>query len=126
MLLAVYFAIQPYFRGFDSALYYINMVMVFMGLGISFSTLQDTTKTQNEFSRRIWEDPGKAKIFITVFSVIILFLVVIGLFGLTGTENDNLREISLGIVVLAIGMIGMLKSMLEMFENHRKDKNAEI
>ncbi len=126
MLLALYFAIQPYILGIDTALYYINLVMVFMGLGISFSTLQDTSKTQNEFSKRIWEDPKKAKIFIAVFAIIILFLVVVGLIGLTGTENDKLQEISLGMVVLAIGMIGMLKSMLEMFENHRKDKNVEV
>ncbi len=87
MLLALYFAIQPYILGIDTALYYINLVMVFMGLGISFSTLQDTSKTQNEFSKRIWEDPKKAKIFIAVFAIIILFLVVVGLIGLTGTKK---------------------------------------
>jgi uncharacterized membrane protein len=123
MLVALYFAVQPYLKGFDTALYYINLMMVFMGLGISFSTLQDTRKTQNEFSRKIWEDPRKARVFIAVFTIVICCLIITGLVGLIGTKNATLTEISLGTVVLAIGMIGMLKSMLEMFENHRKDKH---
>lgn len=30
---------------------------------------------------------------------------------------------AVGVIVLGIGMIGVLKGAIEMFENHRKDKN---
>lgn len=69
MLLGLYYAIHPYFNGLDAiannfelALTDINKMLVWMGLGISFSTLQDTTKTQNDFSRKIWEDPKKGSV----------------------------------------------------------------
>ena len=62
VLTGVYYAIAPYFSGFDSALFYFNKMLVFMGLSVSFSTLQDTRKTQNTVSRKIWQDPIKGKI----------------------------------------------------------------
>ena len=55
MLVAVFLAFQPYFGGFenltsDGILAGVNNMLIFMGLSVSFSTLQDTTKTQNELS----------------------------------------------------------------------------
>ena len=97
-----------------------------MGLGISFSTLQDTTKTQNKFSRKIWENPKKGKIAIFAISLMTLFIIVNGLIGYFNTTDSRLKELSSGIIILGIGMIGLLKSAIEMFENHRKDKNVAI
>ena len=57
MLIAMYFAIKPYTYIFEAGMENqdkmfadLNSLLIFMGLGISFSTLQDTTKTQNKFS----------------------------------------------------------------------------
>jgi hypothetical protein len=33
----------------------LNYLLIFMGLGVSFSFLQDTTKTQNNFSKKYLE-----------------------------------------------------------------------
>lgn len=32
----------------------LNIVLIVLGVSISFSTLQDTTTTQNNFSKKIW------------------------------------------------------------------------
>ena len=125
MLIAAGYVIMPYIEGFDKYLYYLNYALVFIGLGISFSTLQDTTKTQNKMSLRIWQDPAKAKKFLALFSFMTLAAMVFGLVGLFAAPDRVLSDISLGLVVLSIGMLGMLKSMLEMFENHRIDKKIE-
>ena len=94
-----------------------------MGIGISLSTLQDTSKTQNEASRKIWEDPKKGKIFLITLSIATLVLILIGLFSLFRLSSIIPEDISLGLIVLGIGLVGMLKAAGEMFENHRKDKN---
>jgi uncharacterized membrane protein len=122
MLIGLYYAIRPYVVGFDQLWDSLNSLLIFMGLGISFSTLQDTSKTQNETSRRIWEDPRKGKNFLTFMSVATLFFILLGLIGYFAAPNEILQELSFGLIVLGIGFMGMVKSALEMFENHRKDK----
>ncbi len=119
MLVAIYFILQPYFNGSQDALGYINKGLVFLGLGVSFSTLQDTTKTQNKFSLRIYQNPQYSRAFILVMIVVILFFLVAGLIGMFESSDEKISEISLGMIVMGIGMIGMLKAVFEMAENHR-------
>lgn len=130
MLVAVYFALMPYINGFennkesiDSFFRNVNNMLIFMGLGISFSTLQDTEKTQNKMSKKIWENPKKGKIAILVMSLMTLFMMILGLVGYFNTNDNRLKDVSIGIIILGIGFIGLLKSAIEMFENHRLDKN---
>ena len=122
--MALYFAFRPYFMTIemDSIFKELNNVLIFMGLGISFATLQDTTKTQNKMSKKIWEHPRNGKILILIMSLTTLFLMIIGLLSYFNSTNIKLKELSIGIIILAIGLIGMLKSAIEMFENHRIDK----
>ena len=100
----------------------LNYVLILFGVALSFSTLQDTNKTQNKFSRKIWENPVKGKIALIVISISAFAFVVIGLFTLYYSKTDNSENISVGITVLGIGLVGLLKSAIEMFENHRTDK----
>lgn len=95
-----------------------------MGLGISFSTLQDTTKTQNNFSKRVWESPKKGKIALLIMSMMSLSTILFGVYGLYVSEKESIKELSFGFIVLGIGLIGLLKTAIEVFENHRKDKNT--
>ncbi|MEM8524630.1 MAG: hypothetical protein AAGG68_08295 [Bacteroidota bacterium] len=131
MLVGLYFAIQPYFSGMEQLkdnpnviFESINSMLIFMGLGISFSSLQDTTKTQNELSKKIWENPRKGKMMIVLMSVMILFTLVLGLVGYFLAGDGILKDIAIGTIVLGLGMFGFLKAAIEMFENHRKDKDS--
>jgi len=98
---------------------------VFVGISFSLSTLQDTTKTQNKISKKIWEHPVKGKIALIVISVLTVGFIVIGVVGLLGNKGRVYEEFSFGLIVLGIGLIGLLKAAIEMFENHRKDKNTK-
>jgi hypothetical protein len=122
MLVAMYFILQPYLNGFQDALADINKGLVFLGLGISFSTLQDTTKTQNKISLRVYQNPGYARAFKISMIIVILFMLISGIFGMFASDDEKISEISLGMIVMGIGMIGMLKAVFEMAENHRRDK----
>ncbi|MET6990284.1 hypothetical protein [Sediminicola arcticus] len=131
MLIGLYFAFSPYLLGMEilkenPKLIFenFNSVLIFMGLGTSFSSLQDTSKTQNTFSRKIWENPIKGKITIIVMCLTILFSLIFGLTGYFNAQDGILKDLSVGIIVLSLGLFGFLKAAIEMFENHRKDKNT--
>jgi hypothetical protein len=116
----VLFIISMINQSFDwSAL---NYALIFYGISISLSTLQDTTKTQNKISQRIWEDPKKGKIAIMTMVVMVALFMSIGLIGILSSTESVHKEISFGLIVLSIGLIGMLKAAIEMYENHRLDK----
>lgn len=102
----------------------LNNVLVFVGISFSLSTLQDTTKTQNKLSKNIWEHPVKGKVALTIISFMAVGFIVYGLVGFLSSDTDVHKELSFGLIVLGIGLIGLLKAAIEMFENHRKDKNT--
>lgn len=91
-----------------------------MGLAISFSTLQDTTKTQNKLSLRVYQNPKYAKYFIIYLVLLTLTFLIFGIFGLLFSKNENFQAIAFGSITLGIGMIGMLKVAIEMAEYHGK------
>ncbi len=93
---------------------------MFLGLGVGFSTLQDTTKTQNSISKRVFENPKYAQRFIFFVAVLVAFFVGVGLFGTLISNNTILNELAIGCLGLGIGMMGMLKGAIEMAEHHRK------
>lgn len=125
MLAGLFFAIRPYLNGFEQVLDDLNTTLVFMGLGISFSTLQDTTKTQNKLSQRVWENPKKGRLFLIVMSLTILFILCVGMYAYFVAPEQGLRQLAFGFIVMGIGMMGMLKAAVEMYEYHgRKAKEA--
>ena len=93
-----------------------------MGLAISFSSLQDTTTTQNNISKKIWESPLKGKIMIFIMASMSMGFILIGMKFYFGTHDNGLKELSIGLIVLGIGLIGLLKTAIEMFEHHRMDR----
>lgn len=130
MLTGLFFAFKPYLYGLESLknnpqflIECINTTLIFMGLGISFSSLQDTTKTQNNFSKKIWENPRKGKIMIVVICVQILIMLTLGLIGYFSSKYTVIKDLSIGLMIFSLGMFGFLKAAIEVFENHRKDKN---
>lgn len=124
MLIAVFYTLVPYFRGFDVFWPSINQALIFAGLGISFSTLQDTTKTQNNFSKKIWENPKKGQRALMFIFISALAMLVFGTYGFFVAKDGIVKEVAFGTLMLGIAYIGLLKAAIEMFENHRADKNS--
>ncbi len=60
---------------------------------------------------------------LALISFQILFFLSLGLIGYYFFEDGLIKDISTGIIVLALGMFGFLKTAIEMFENHREGKN---
>ena len=104
----------------------LNYVLILFGLGLSFSTLQDTTTTQNKFSEKIWKSPKKGRIMLILMTIFAAFLIIGGLIFMFLSKDDLTNSVAVGVMVLGIGYVGILKSGLEMYENHRIDKNPEL
>ena len=119
LLVALGYVVYPYFAGFETFWTSINSALIFSGLAISFSTLQDTTKTQNNFSKKIWEDPRKGMLALMVISGTTLLFLALGMFGFFVSKGGILKEVSFGVLMLGLGYVGLLKAAIEMHEHHR-------
>lgn len=100
----------------------INSMLVYMGIAISFSTLQDTRKTQNAISLRVWQNPTQGRLFLAMMGISTLVFMALGLVGMSLVNDSVIKEIAFGSVVLGIGMLGLTKAAAEMFEHHRTDR----
>jgi uncharacterized membrane protein YfcA len=125
MLIAVFFAFKPFFNELHGLFDSLGNTLLFMGLAIGFSSLQDTTKTQNNFSLKVWQNPKKGRwCLIVIFSQAAIMMSV-GSFGIYFSPNEMIKELAVGFFVLGVGFIAMLKSAAEMRENLRLDKVKE-
>jgi len=103
----------------------LNNMLILIGIGLSFSTLQDTSTTQNKFSENIWRSPKKGRYMLIGMSVFAFLLICSGLILLYNSQDNLSNSVAVGVIVLGIGYVGILKSGIEMYENHRIDKNPE-
>ena len=120
MLVAVGYCYKPLISGFETMWADYNYALIFMGLSISFSTLQDNTKTQNKMSKRVFENPVWAKRFL--FYLLVLFIVFLcaGMYGLFASGSEIINSLSYGLLSLGVGLIGLLKAAGEMAKFHFK------
>ncbi len=126
MLLALYHMGKPYFDGslgnadqINLFLESMNNMLIFMGLGISFASLQDTSKTSLKFEKRIWQNARWGKLFLVMITALPLFTIGFGFFGYFISDHEKIQTVAFGSIVLGVGLIGFLKVAVEVFEKHR-------
>ena len=99
-----------------------NYVLLYAGIGIGLSSLQDPTRTQNDVSRRVWQDPRKGRWMLMLLATYALGAMALGLIGAYLADNTVVNQLSLGLVAFGLGMVGLLKTAIEMREHHRMDR----
>lgn len=104
---------------FDSIAPGINIGLMFLGIALSLSTLQDPTKTQNKLSHVVWSDAKKGKIMLITMALTAALFLILSLMCLFLFPNSLLNELAFGILAIGIAYIGMLRVAIEMFEHHR-------
>lgn len=117
MIMGLFYALKPYLNGVNVDLENLNNALVFVGLGISLSTLQDTSKTHNKLFKLIRKKPKNGRTIINLMSVITFLILVLGIIGMFFSGNDILNELYFGLILLGVGLIGFLKSAIEVIEN---------
>lgn len=119
LLVALGYMVYPYLAGFDKFWPTVNNGLIFAGLAVGFSTLQDTTRTQNNFSKKVWQDPRKGMFALGVIGGTTLLFLVLGMYGLYVAKPGILKEVSFGTLTLGLSYVGLLKAAIEMHEHHR-------
>ena len=124
LLVAFAYAARPLFNGMDGMLDAYNSALLYAGVGVGMSSLQDPAKTQNKMSKKVWEDPRKGGLMLWLISAQALLPIVLGLLGTALAPTMALSQLALGLVAFGLGMIGLLKTAIEMREHHRLDKQS--
>ncbi|WP_313318361.1 hypothetical protein [Stenotrophomonas sp.] len=124
LLVAFAYAARPLFNGMEGMLDAYNSALLYAGVGVGMSSLQDPSKTQNKVSKRVWQDPRKGRLMLWLISAQALLPIVLGLVGAALATTTALSQLALGLVAFGLGMIGLLKTAIEMREHHRLDKDA--
>lgn len=131
VLVAFILLIKPLLKGFDylssNPEYLFNTysrALIFFGVTLSFSALQDPSRTSLWFENKIWQNPKKAKVLISITLITTFIFLISGLLGLTMSGSSQ-REFSIGSIVLAIGLLGYLKFQIEVFEIHKEKDSAK-
>ncbi len=101
-----------------------NYALLYAGIGIGLSSLQDPAKTQNKVSLRVWQDPRKGRWMLILLAAYALGAMAVGLAGAYRAETTVVNQLSLGLVAFGLGMVGLLKTAIEMREHHRLDRHA--
>lgn len=125
MVVAAVYAARPLFNGMAGMFDDWNYALLYAGVGVGLSSLQDPTRTQNRMSHRVWQDPRKGRLMLWLLSAEALLPIVIGLVGAYLAGTTALNQLSLGLVAFGLGMVGLLKTAIEMFEHHRLDRRPD-
>lgn len=131
LLIAFYLLFKPIFKGFDylsanpEHLFstYSN-ALVFFGVALSFSALQDPMRTTNGLEKIVWQNPKYEKVLISVTLFTTFLFFVSGLLGFVMSSSSQ-REFASGSIILAIGLLGYLKFQIEVFEMHKNKMSVK-
>ena len=99
-----------------------NYALLYAGVGIGLSSLQDPARTQNELSRKVWRDPRRGRWMLILLAAYALGAMLVGLIGAYRADDTLVNQLSLGLVAFGLGMVGLLKTAIEMREHHRLDR----
>ena len=132
MLVAAVFTVQAVLAmldvratGWGPVIERLNDVLLYAGVGIGLSSMQDPRRTQNAVSLRTWRDPAKGRLALWVIALEAFVPIVVGLVGAAQADDSALRQLSLGLVAFGLGMLGLLKTAIEMREHHRIDRQPD-
>lgn len=122
LLLALYFVYWPIISGNAPVPKDLNNGLIFMGIGVGLDSLKDYRKL-NWLDRQVLHKPKRAKYYFIVIGLIILSFIVMGLQGYFSAEDHTLKDVSMGLLIFGIGMIGFLKTGLEVTKNYMESHN---
>ena len=101
----------------------LNNTLVVLGLAVSFSSLQDANKPQHKLAKWVFGNPKRSRVFIIFMITTALALLSMGSFGFFIINEGPIHQLSLGLIVLSIGYLGLIKAATEMAEKQNKNED---
>jgi len=121
----LYYCYEPIFKGIktfsvtDLAKNY-NLALLFMGIGLSFTSLADISK-RTKLGDKIFGKRKIAKRWIIYIGLLIITIFTLAIIAKFFTNNQAFNEVSIGLFVLGIGMIGLLRMNLEIIKTYQPE-----
>ncbi len=118
--IAIYYCYKPIIFESENLISDYNLGLLFLGIGLSFTSLADIRK-RTKLGDRILGKPKNAKRWIIYLSLLIAGIFTLGIFTMFFTKHQELKDISVGLFVLGIGTMGLLRMNLEIIRTYQKD-----
>lgn len=125
ILIALYYCYEPVIKGFenfdkDSIIENYNLGLLFLGIALSFSSLADIRK-RTKLGDKIFGKEKRAKKWLIYVCCLILFIFSFAIFCKFFSNDEKLENLSIGIFVFGIGMLGLLRMNIEIIKSYQKD-----
>lgn len=112
LLLGVYFVYKPILFEEADFLTNTNKGLILAGLGIGLDSLKDYNKL-NWIDKKVLHKPKIAKYYFIILGLLIAACILMGMFAYFSTNENPIKELSIGFIVFGIGTIGFLKAGIE-------------
>jgi len=99
-----------------------NNGLLFLGIALSFASLADIKK-RTKLGDYVFGKPKNARRWLIYVVLLVILLFGIAIFLHFIAPNEKIQELSTGVFVLAIGMVGLLRMNLEIIKSYQKDWN---
>ena len=127
MLIALYHCYEPLIKGFenldkDSIIENYNLGFLFFGVALSFTSLADIRK-RTKLGDKIFGKEKRAKIWLICACGVILTIFSFAIYCRFFIGDEQLEDLSIGIFVFGIGMLGLLRMNIDIIKTYQKDWN---
>lgn len=120
LAMAIYYCYRPLFTGFESMVSDYNNGLLFLGIGLSFTSLADLSK-RTKIGDLVFGKKKRAMRWLIYVCVLVITIFGIGILLHFFSPKEDLKQLSTGVFVLGIGVLGLLRMNLEIIKNYQKE-----
>ena len=90
----------------------VSFAFILLGFGLSLVSLRDLERV-DRLGRWFMERERLFRIYVYVLLTVCLFGLFMGFYALLKASSDDLRLLGIGLLSLALGMLGFVKSLID-------------
>ena len=125
LIIGLFYSYKPLVMGIDNfskseLISNYNLVLIFLGIALSFLSLTDATK-RTKLGNKVFGKRKNVKIWLTIILIFILLTFTAAILIMFFVNDEKLKDFSVGIFVLGLGMIGILRMNLEIIKTYQPD-----
>ena len=125
IIAALYYSYKPIIIGIDNfgkaeIISNYNLVLLFFGIAFSFTSLADIRK-RTKLGNKIFGKQKNAKRWIIYICILVLFTFALAIYTMFFAKDEKLKDLSIGIFVFGIGIIGLLRMNLEIIKTYQPE-----
>ncbi|NRB64237.1 MAG: hypothetical protein HRU40_14640 [Saprospiraceae bacterium] len=123
--LALFYCYKPIFKGLnyfdtDAIIDLYNTSLLFLGIALSFTSLADIRK-RTKLGDHIFGNKKRARKWLIYMCSLIIIIFGFAIFCKFFTNNEKLENLSIGLFVLGIGMLGLLRMNIEIIKSYQNE-----